>query len=66
MNKNLFKDKLENNEFIYTSEVSPERGTDLSKIKIILKSLKDKITAFNGPLLSNLTFAYTLFSRAGL
>ncbi len=47
MNKNLFKDKLENNEFIYTSEVSPERGTDLSKIKIILKSLKDKITAFN-------------------
>lgn len=47
MDKNLFKDKLENNEFIYTSEVSPERGTDLSKIKIILKSLKDKITAFN-------------------
>lgn len=45
--KNKFKESLENNVFVYTSEISPERGTDLSKVKSIYSLLKDRVSAFN-------------------
>ncbi|RZV38827.1 MAG: 5,10-methylenetetrahydrofolate reductase [Candidatus Acidulodesulfobacterium acidiphilum] len=44
---NKLKENLENNVFVYTSELSPERGADLSKMKDNYGLLKDIITAFN-------------------
>jgi 5,10-methylenetetrahydrofolate reductase len=44
---NKLKENLENNGFVYTSELSPERGADLSKMKTIYDLLKDRTAAFN-------------------
>ncbi len=44
---NKLKENLENNIFVYTSEVSPERGADLSKMKAAFDLLKNRVTAFN-------------------
>ena len=44
---NKLKENLDNNVFSYTSELSPERGTDLAKMKSVYDMLKDRITAFN-------------------
>ncbi|MHB1698193.1 MAG: methylenetetrahydrofolate reductase [bacterium] len=44
---NKFKESLEKNVFVYTSELSPERGADLSKMKAIYGLLKERIIAFN-------------------
>lgn len=44
---NKLKESLENSVFVYTSELSPERGTDLSKMKAIYDLLKDRVAAFN-------------------
>ena len=47
MNSNKLKENLKNNVFVYTSELSPERGTGLSKMKATYDLLKDRVTAFN-------------------
>ena len=44
---NKLKESLNAGAFVYTSEISPERGTDLSKMKSIYELLKNRITAFN-------------------
>ncbi len=44
---NKLKEKLDDGAFVYTSEISPERGTDLLKMKGIYNLLKDRVTAFN-------------------
>ncbi len=44
---NKLKENLENNIFVYTSELSPERGADTSKMKAIYDLLKDRVLAFN-------------------
>ncbi len=44
---NRLKENLEKNVFVYTSELSPERGADLSKMKGIYELLKDRVPAFN-------------------
>lgn len=44
---NKLKESLDAGEFVYTSEISPERGTDLLKMKNIYDLLKDRVTAFN-------------------
>ncbi len=44
---NKFKESLNSGTFVYTSEISPERGTDLSKMKHIYENLGCRITAFN-------------------
>ena len=44
---NKLKENLENNVFVYTSELSPERGSDLSKMKATYDLLKGMVTAFN-------------------
>ncbi|MCL5880278.1 MAG: methylenetetrahydrofolate reductase [Deltaproteobacteria bacterium] len=41
------KESLAAGAFVYTSEISPERGTDISKMKSIYELLKNRITAFN-------------------
>lgn len=45
--KNKLKEALDAGTFVCTSEISPERGTDLSKMKDVYELLKDRITAFN-------------------
>ena len=45
--KNKLKENLEKSNFVYTSEISPEKGTDLSKIKKVFDLLKNRVTAFN-------------------
>ncbi len=44
---NKLKENLESNVFVYTSELSPERGADLTKMKTTYDLLKNEITAFN-------------------
>lgn len=44
---NSLKDLLENKVFVYTSELSPERGSDFSRMKATYELLKERITAFN-------------------
>ena len=44
---NKLKENLESNVFVYTSELSPERGADLAKMKATYDLLKNEITAFN-------------------
>ncbi|HEC25270.1 MAG TPA: 5,10-methylenetetrahydrofolate reductase [bacterium] len=44
---NKLKESLDTGTFVYTSELSPERGIDISKIWATYELLKDRITAFN-------------------
>jgi 5,10-methylenetetrahydrofolate reductase len=44
---NQLKENLEKNIFVYTSELSPERGADLSKMKAIYDLLNGRVAAFN-------------------
>lgn len=44
---NKLRERLEKDIFVYTSEISPERGTELSRMKSIYDSQKDLVTAFN-------------------
>ncbi len=44
---NKFKENLRKGIFSYTSEISPERGSDFSKMKAVYDVLKDTVTAFN-------------------
>ncbi len=44
---NKLKENLENNVFVYTSELSPERGADLKKMKATYDLLKNEVAAFN-------------------
>ncbi len=44
---NKLKENLESNVFVYTSELSPERGADLAKMKATYDLLKGEVTAFN-------------------
>ncbi len=46
-NESKLKENLENGVFVYTSELSPERGADLSKIKSNYDLLKERVFAFN-------------------
>ena len=42
-----FKEKLENSEFVVTSELTPPKGINISKMLATAESLKNDVDAFN-------------------